>query len=129
MLRRTSSLALARISRFLPVTASMRRMPAATDASLMILKQPIWAVFLTWVPPQNSVDQPQTSTTRTISPYFSPNRAMAPIFLASSSGMERTVTSMASKILSLTIRSTWASSSGVTALKWVKSKWVTWASW
>ena len=70
MARRTISLALARISRFLPVTASMRRMPAATDDSLMILKQPIWAVFLTWVPPQNSVDQPQTSTTRTTSPYF-----------------------------------------------------------
>ena len=107
--RRTISLALARISRFLPVTASMRRMPAATDDSLMILKQPIWAVFLTWVPPQNSVDQPQTSTTRTTSPYFSPKRAMAPIFLASSRAIDWTLTSSASKILSLTICSTLAS--------------------
>ena len=53
---------------------------------------------------------------------------MAPIFLASSRAIDWTLTSSASKILSLTICSTLASSSGVTALKWVKSKWVTWAS-
>ena len=49
-------------------------------------------------------------------------------FLASSMGISLTVTFMASKILSLTIFSTRASSSGVTALKWVKSKWVILAS-
>ena len=84
----------ARISRLRPVTASMRRMPAATEASLTILKPPIWAVFFTWVPPQNSVDQPSMSTTRTTLPYFSPNRAIAPSFLASSMGISRTVTFM-----------------------------------
>ena len=78
------------------VVASMRRIPAATLDSLKILKQPICAVLVTWVPPQNSVLQPPASTTRTTLPYFSPNSAIAPIFLASSMGRFLTVTGSAS---------------------------------
>ena len=32
----------------------------------------------TWVPPQNSLEKPGTSTTRTRSPYLSPKKARAP---------------------------------------------------
>ena len=38
----------------LPVTASMRRTPAATENSLSMWKSPAIAVFSRWVPPQNS---------------------------------------------------------------------------
>jgi hypothetical protein len=62
----------------------MRRMPAATPLSLMILNTPISAVLATWVPPQSSIDTPGTSTTRTTSAYFSPNIATAPAALACS---------------------------------------------
>ena len=62
------------------------------------------------------------STTRTVSPYFSPNRAMAPRSLASSMGISSTLTLLPMRIWSLTMALTRASSSGVMALKWVKSK-------
>ena len=55
----------------------------------------------TWVPPHNSTDQPSVlepgfspiATTRTSSPYFSPNSARAPDVRASSSPISRVVTS------------------------------------
>ena len=39
---------------------------------------PTSAVLATWVPPHSSRETPSTSTTRTHSPYFSPNSAIAP---------------------------------------------------
>ena len=71
-----------------PVLASIRRIPAATLASETILNIPIWPVLRAWIPPQNSHEGPKR-TTRTLSPYFSPKRAIAPIFLASSIGVSR----------------------------------------
>ena len=44
---------------------------------------PTSAVLATWVPPQSSRETASTSTTRTHSPYFSPNSAIAPSFSAS----------------------------------------------
>jgi hypothetical protein len=56
----------------------MRRTFAALEPSEAIAKMPIAAVLETWVPPQSSRETPSTSITRTQSPYFSPNRAIAP---------------------------------------------------
>ena len=69
----------------MPVTASMRRMPAATPASPRILKEPMSPVRTTCVPPQSSTELPIVST-RTMSPYFSPKSIVAPVLRASSSG-------------------------------------------
>ena len=116
----------------MPVTPSIRRTPEATEVSLRILKSPKRAVLSMWVPPQNSLEKPSsTETTRTTSPYFSPNRAMAPLCLASSMGISTMETGTALRISSLTSSSTWASSSGVRAEKWVKSKrtWRSLTSW
>ena len=41
-----------------PVTASMRRTPAATPPSEVILKTPMSPVLLTWVPPHSSTEKP-----------------------------------------------------------------------
>jgi hypothetical protein len=58
--------------------ASKRRTPEETDSSLTILMRPISPVDVVCVPPQSSVEKPSaTFTTRTLSPYFSPKRAMA----------------------------------------------------
>src|SRR5499433_328514 len=68
-----------------PVSASIRRTPAATALSPSAAMTPISPVRLTCVPPHNSTDQPMVlpppspmATTRTSSPYFSPNSARAP---------------------------------------------------
>ena len=84
------------------VTASIRRTPAPIPDSETILKIPMFSVFATCVPPHSSIDQPPILTTRTSCPYFSPNKAIAPIFL-------------------LTILSISANSSEVIWPKWVKS--------
>ena len=104
-----------------PVTASMRRTPEATDDSLVMRNGPTLAVLSTCVPPQSSMDLPPILTTRTTSPYFSPNRAMAPSFLASSIGISFVSTRMPPSTSSLTRRLILTSSSAVTAEKWVKS--------
>ncbi len=80
-----------------PVTASIRLTPEATPPSERILKAPISPVFFTWVPPQSSTDQSPAFTTRTTAPYFSPKRAMAPVFWASS--MDISVTETGRKLL------------------------------
>ena len=67
-----------------PVVASIRRTPEATLLSDLMRKGPALAVLSKWVPPQNSMEKSPISTTRTVSPYFSPNMATAPFFLASS---------------------------------------------
>jgi len=61
----------------------MRRVPAATPLSATMTKNPMSPVALTWVPPHNSMLNPGTLTTRTRSPYFSPNSAIAPAAIAS----------------------------------------------
>ena len=53
----------------------------------MIRNSPISAVFRTCVPPHSSIDTSGTSTTRTTSPYFSPNSAIAPRARASAYGI------------------------------------------
>ena len=72
----------------LPVMASIRRTPAATLLSERMRTMPMQPVLLAWHPPQNSTLEPNCMT-RTLSPYFSPKRAMAPSFLASSMGVSR----------------------------------------
>ena len=82
-----------------PVSASMRRTPAATPESDTPEISPMSPVRRTWVPPHSSTDQPMVlpepspiATTRTSSPYFSPNSARAPEARASSSAISRVVT-------------------------------------
>ena len=104
-----------------PVTASMRRTPEATEDSLVMRNGPTLAVLSTWVPPQSSTDLPPMFTTRTTSPYFSPNRAIAPSFFASAMGISFVSTDMPSSTSSLTRRLILTSSSAVTAEKCVKS--------
>ena len=68
----------------LPVTASIRLTPEATELSEIILNRPILEVLSRCVPPQNSIEAVSSPspivTTLTVSPYFSPNRAIAPSF-------------------------------------------------
>ena len=66
-----------------PVVASIRRTPAAIADSETILKKPIWPVAAACVPPQSSQESPNLIT-RTVSPYFSPKSAIAPIASACS---------------------------------------------
>ena len=109
-------------STFTPVNASIRRTPAATELSDMIFIMPMLPVAATWVPPQNSTDEPNCMT-RTWSPYFSPKRAIAPSSLASSIGILRySFKGILARILAFTICSTLRISSSVTFWKWEKSK-------
>ena len=86
-----------------PVTASTRRTPAEIPVSLMILNKPMSPVRFTWQPPQNSTEySPPIVTTRTSSPYFSPNKANAPRFFASSKGMTSLLTSELARISAFT---------------------------
>jgi hypothetical protein len=66
----------------------MRRTPAATPPSAMMVKKPMSPVRCTWVPPHSSRLVPMSST-RTVSPYFSPNSIMAPVFCADSMSITR----------------------------------------
>ena len=92
----------------------------------MILNRPISAVLAACVPPQSSRENgwssAPTETTRTTSPYFSPNRATAPAALASSMPMTRVTTGLEAKICWLTRSSTALSCSEDRASKCVKSK-------
>ena len=101
-----------------PHTASILRTPAATAASCLILKIPSSPVNPTWVPPHNSKEYCGSMiTTLTVSPYFSPNKAIAPKAIASSLCIDRITTGIFSLIFSLTNFSTAATSSSVTLLK------------
>src|ERR671924_196581 len=104
------------------VTASIRRAPEPTEPSERTTKGPISAVQRTCVPPHSSREKPGISTTRTSSPYFSPKSIIAPSLRASSICVTNARTGRFSKIRSLTIRSTSARSSGVSAWGCVKSK-------
>ena len=122
----------------LPVKASILLTPAPVPDSLTILKRPISAVLFTCIPPHNSIENGAILTTRTISPYFSPNKAIAPIDLASSILISWIRTSIALQISSFTLRSTKLISSCVIGPKCEKSKrslsgstnepaWLTWS--
>ena len=52
----------------------------AKAVSDKILKKPMSPVLSTCVPPHNSFEKPNTFITLTISPYFSPNKLIAPSF-------------------------------------------------
>jgi hypothetical protein len=83
----------------MPTSDSTRRLEAPTDDSPTMLIMPTSALVDTWVPAQSSRDQgPPMSTTRTTSPYFSPNNAIAPRAFASSSGISRVTTCRLSRI-------------------------------
>ena len=69
------------------MVVSMRRIPEDTLDSLTILKRPIFPVRSVWVPPQSSLLKSARETTRTRSPYFSSNRAVAPDLKASSASI------------------------------------------
>ncbi len=65
----------------------MRRTPEPMEDSPSSFTRPSWAVLCTCVPPHSSLEKSPMVTTRTRSPYFSPNSAMAPCFFASSMPM------------------------------------------
>jgi hypothetical protein len=62
-----------------PITASMRRIPAAIAEVEIIVKHAISEVLLTWHLPHSSWEKFPNSTTLTISPYFSPKSAIQPV--------------------------------------------------
>ena len=105
----------------IPVTASILLIPAATPVSATILNNPISPTFETWVPPQSSFENSPAATTLTLSPYFSSNKAVAPLCLASSIVIRLVSTFATSMIFSFTKSSTFWSSSELKAWKWVKS--------
>ena len=83
----------------MPTRAVIRRVPAATDSSPMILKRPTCPTLSRCVPPQSSREKSPIWTTRTMSGYFSPKRAIAPWALACSIGMCDQLTAAASRTL------------------------------
>ena len=79
-------------------------------------------MFFTWIPPHNSLLSPN-SIIRTLSPYFSPNNAIAPCAIATWIGMLLCSFNFnCSSILWFTKSSTWRISSSVTLAKCEKSK-------
>ena len=98
-----------------PVKAVIRRVPAATLSSPMILKMPTRAVLLRCVPPQSSLLKSPAETMRTTSGYFSPKSIMAPLWRASASGRFVQPIGSPASILPLTSFSMWTSSSSPTA--------------
>ena len=89
---------------------------------MAIVKIPTSAVLATWVPPQSSRETSSTSTTRTHSPYFSPNSAIAPSFSASARDICIARTGWLALIQSLTMSPTSRASSALSGAPWVKSK-------
>ena len=78
-------------------------------------------VRCTWVPPHSSRLVPMSST-RTESPYFSPNSIMAPVALADSMSITRASVGVLARISAFTRRSISRISAAVTAWLWAKSK-------
>src|SRR5690606_37166238 len=121
--RSCSSDSLTQSSAAWPVIASMRRTPEAMPPSAVMRNRPISPVRSTWVPPQSSTEKPPPMVrTRTWSPYFSPNSAMAPLALAVSMSVTSISTAVLARIWSLTMRSSSRNCSGRMASKWLKSK-------
>ncbi len=71
----------------MPVRAVIRRVPAETDSSPITLNRPTCPTLSRCVPPQSSREKSPIETTRTISGYFSPKRAIAPSDFASAIGI------------------------------------------
>ena len=90
----------------MPTSASTRRTPEPIDASPSSLTRPSWPERCACVPPHSSRAQSPTATTRTASPYFSPNSAIAPESRASSWVMNSACTARSSSSTSLTLAST-----------------------
>ena len=80
----------------------MRRTPAATPLSCVIVNRPMSPVARVCVPPHNSTLKPGIVTTRTRSPYFSPNSAIAPDAIAAAVSFTSVVTAALRRICSLT---------------------------
>ena len=99
----------------------MRRTPAATPDSATILNRPMSPVALTCVPPHSSWVLPMLST-RTVSPYFSPNSIIAPVFCASSIDISCATVPALPRISALTIASIWRICASVTGALCAKSK-------
>ena len=99
----------------------MRRTPCATPVSSVIVKNAMSPVRATCVPPQNSFDSPMV-TTRTVSPYFSPKKAIAPAFLASAMASTAVSVATLARTRALTRSSTLRFSSSVSGAKCEKSK-------
>ena len=78
--------------------AVIRRVPADTLSSEVILTMPIWPVLDTCVPPQSSRLTPSIVTIRTMSGYFSPKSIIAPAWRASASGRSCAATGTALEI-------------------------------
>ena len=98
-----------------PVTASILLTPAATPVSETILKSPISEVFLTWVPPQSSIENFPIFRTLTTSPYLLSKSPVTPSSFASLSDFISVTTGIDSKTFSFTILSTSFISSSVIA--------------
>ena len=103
------------------MTASTRLTPEATAPSDTTLKSPICPVASRCVPPHSSVEKSPILMTRTRSPYFSPNNAMAPLLRASWRSISAGVTTMLAWTFSLTRSSTFSTSLSFTAAPWEKS--------
>ena len=96
-----------------PVTASMRRTPCPTELSDRILNGPTSPVDAhVRAAAELASSSPSISTTRTMSPYFSPNSMVAPSRRASSCVVSNTRTGRSSPITRLISSSTSASSLG-----------------
>ncbi len=113
-----------------PVSAVILLTPDAMLSSFVILNPPIVPSRSTCVPPQNSLlnasprcssSSAPTATTRTVSPYFSPNSAIAPSFRPCSIGISTQLTGRSAAIFSFTSFSISAICSLVSALGQVKS--------
>ena len=85
--------------------AFILRIPDEIALSCLILNLLILPVLETWVPPHNSLENSPIVTTLTWSPYFSPNNAVAPSFLASSKLLILVSTVISSSIFWFTINS------------------------
>ena len=105
-----------------PVTASIRRIPAAIPPSDVILNRPMSPVLEAWIPPHSSVEKSPIDSTRTSSSYFSPNNAIAPFFFADSMSITLVSITWLRRICALTRRSTSFNSAAVTASRCEKSK-------
>ena len=110
----------------LSLNASTLLTPAAIDDWLTTLNLPTSPVFFTCVPPQSSVEKyllPSSpiNTTLTSSPYFSPNKAIAPCSIPSSGVISRVTTSVFEFTNLLTFSSIFFISSSVIGFIWLKS--------
>ena len=82
----------------LPVSAVMRRVPAATLSSASTLNRPTWLVLSRCVPPHNSLLNSPIETIRTMSGYFSPTSIIATLAVAPSmNGCEPSMSSSATR--------------------------------